>query len=379
MKKQHVTSKAWRIALVLIGTVIGAGFASGAEIMAYFTDYGEAGLWAMGAAGLLFFVGTYGTLKIAYEHESTEYGAFTEKIAGKWLGALLDALVVLSMLLGYGVMLAGSGAIFLQQWGIPEMWGAMLMAGAVMLTLRFGSEGIVTMNRILTPALIAGIFLVSIYGIMMQTSLTETIGLALQPLSLFTAQPVENVLPALESAVVYASYNMLGASAVLTGLADYIQNVKDARAAGSFAACILVALTFALGLATFLNYDTIREIPIPVLGLLNRHEWWRQLYVMVLLGAMYTTAVADGFGLMNRVKTVRRLGEGAKVLVMTVLAMVLARLGFARLVEKGYRVLGYLGMIQMLLIIIKCIPKKETINGKQKRRDGKQRGVVRKR
>lgn len=213
----------------------------------------------------------------------------------------------------------------------------------------------------------------------MKTSLTETIGLALQPLSLFTAQPVENVLPALESAVVYASYNMLGASAVLTGLADYIQNVKDARAAGSFAACILVALTFALGLATFLNYDTIREIPIPVLGLLNRHEWWRQLYVMVLLGAMYTTAVADGFGLMNRVKTVRRLGEGAKVLVMTVLAMVLARLGFARLVEKGYRVLGYLGMIQMLLIIIKCIPKKETINGKQKRRDGKQRGVVRKR
>jgi len=39
-----VTSKAWRIAWVMIGTVMGAGFASGAEIMAYFSDYGEAGL-----------------------------------------------------------------------------------------------------------------------------------------------------------------------------------------------------------------------------------------------------------------------------------------------------------------------------------------------
>ena len=379
MSRQHVTSKAWRIAWVMIGTVIGAGFASGAEIMAYFSDYGEAGLWVMGAAGALFFVGTYGTLKIAYEQESAEYGTFTEKIAGKWLGAVLDALVVLSMLLGYGVMLAGSGAIFFQQWGLSERWGAMLMAGAVMLTLHFGSKGIVTMNRILTPILVVGIFLVSIYGIVMNTSLTETIDLVLQPLSLFTAQPIKKVLPALESAVVYASYNMLGAAAVLTGLVDYIQNENDARMAGGYAACILVALTFALGLATFLNYDTIREIPIPVLGLLNKHEWWRRLYVLVLLGAMYTTAVSDGFGLMKRVESVRWLSGGTRVLAVTALAMMLAKLGFTCLVEKGYKFLGYLGVVQMLLIIIKCIPKKETINGKQKRRNGKQRGDVRKR
>ena len=378
MKKNRVTSQAGRIALVLVGTVIGAGFASGAEIMAYFTDYGEAGLWAMGAAGLLFFVGTYGTLKIAYEHGSTEYGAFTEQIAGKWLGAALDASVVLSMLLGYGVMLAGSGAIFLQQWGISQIWGIALMAVAVLLTLRFGAEGIITMNRILTPVLIAGIFLVSIYGIAMNASLTETMGLTLQPLSIFTAQPVENILPAVKSAVLYASYNMLGAAAVLTGLAGYIQSEGQAVLSGGCAAGILVALTFALGLATFLNYDTIREIPIPILGLLEGHRWWRQLYMAVLLGAMYTTAVADGFGLVNRMKLVGRFSNTVKATLMTLLAIVLARLGFTYLVEKGYRFLGYLGLVQMLLIIIKCIPKKETIHGKQKRRNGKQRGIVRK-
>ena len=92
-------NKAWGpglgIAMVLVGTVIGAGFASGAEIMAYFTRYGEAGFLGMLAAGLLIFLGTYGTLKIAYEYQDTDYGRFTERIAGKWAGAVLDAVVTL--------------------------------------------------------------------------------------------------------------------------------------------------------------------------------------------------------------------------------------------------------------------------------------------
>ena len=378
MKKIGTASQALHIALVLVGTVIGAGFASGAEIMAYFTDYGETGLWAIGMAGLLFFVGTYGTLKIAYENGNTEYGTFTEQIAGKWLGAVLDASTVLSMILGYGVMLAGSGAIFLQQWDLPEVWGSLLMAGAVLATLHFGPEGVIKMNRILTPILIAGIFLVSAYGIMSSSSVTETMDLLLQPLSIFTAQPMKNLFPALESAAIYVSYNMLGATAVLTGLSGYIHHEKQAAKTGVYAACILVLLTFAMGLATFLNYDTIRGIPIPVLGLMRNYTWRRQLYVVVLLGAMYTTAVADGFGLMNRMKRLKRWSEKTKALLMTLSAMILARLGFTCLVEKGYKFLGYLGMAQLILIIIKCISKKETINGKQKRRNGKQREAVRK-
>ena len=325
--------------------------------MAYFTDYGEAGLWSVGAMGLLLLLSTYGTLKIAYEQKSTEYGMFAEKIAGKWLGAVLDASVILSMLLGYGVMLAGSGAIFLQQWGWPEIIGALVMAGAVLVTLYFGAEGILAVNQFLTPILIGGILLVSIYGIVVTNSLSETVGLSVQPLSLFTAQPVERIGPALGSAVLYVSYNMLGAAAVLTGLSPYIQSSAQAAVVGCRAALIFVLLTFGMGLATFLNYDTIRDIPIPVLGLFGNHTAWRSLYVGVLLGAMYTTAVADGFGLLNRIRAAGRSGTIPMVWI-TVLAFVLAQLGFGALVEKGYRFLGYLGIFQMIRILIKCIPKR---------------------
>ncbi len=364
MKNRKVTSYTGRLALVMVGTVVGAGFASGAEIKAYFVRYGEVGLWAMGLAGLLFFLGTYGTLKIAYEHGTREYGAFTETIAGKWLGALLDALVTFSMLLGYGVMLAGSDAVFLQQWDFPRSVGAMIMAGGCAVVLCHGSKGMVMANQILTPILIAGILLVSIYSIWILPSVSETVGLSLQPLSVLTARPLEKIGEAFVSAAVYASYNMLSAGAVLVGVSDYIQTKRDAAVVGTWTTGILMTLTFALGLATFLNYDTIVNIPIPVLELLRECEVGKQVYVFVLLGAMYTTALSNGFGFMNRIQAILPARRGVLWFGMTIAALLLSRMGFTNLVAKGYRILGYVGSVQLLLIAVHCVLKKENINGK---------------
>lgn len=365
--KKSAGSGAWHIALVLVGTVIGAGFASGAEIMAYFTSYGEAGFWGMLLAGGIFGAATYGTLKIAYEHKSTDYGMFTEQIGGKWIGALLDVVVTLSMLLGYGVMLAGSGAIFSQQWGLPEWTGAAAMAIGTFLALKSGSKGIVWVNRLLTPLLIIGILMLGIYTLFGFASANEAAGLLLEPLSIFTAEPVANLPQALFSAILYASYNMLGAGAVLVSLSAYIHTKKEALHAAVMGGSILLVLTLALGVATFLNYDTIQEAPIPVLALLNNHAIWQKFYVGILLGAMYTTAVSDGFGFVSRVQAILPFKRSVICLLMLLMALVLSAFGFTRLVTKGYRLFGYLGIGQFALMMLQCIPKKENIYEKQKR------------
>ena len=358
MKSKKVTSNAGGLALVMVGTVIGAGFASGAEINAYFVQYGEAGFWSMGLMGMLFFVGIYGTLKIAYECGCREYGAFTEVLAGKWLGASLDALVTFSMLLGYGVMLAGSDAVFLQQWGVAEPIGAIVMAVSCAIVLWRGAKGIVQANQMITPILIVGIILASIYSIGISLSVTETIGVSLQPLSLLTARPLTNLKEAVESATIYVSYNMLGASAVLVGLSKCIRTKREIIMAGAWAASILMALTFVLGLATFLNYDTIVNIPIPALGLLRKCEAGKYVYMMVLLGAMYTTALSNGFGFMHRIQAIWPIKKEILWLGMTVVALLVSRMGFADLVVKGYRILGYVGSAQLLLIVLRCFVKR---------------------
>ncbi len=48
-------NKHWiKIASIYVGTVIGAGFASGREIIDFFGVYGIKGIWGIVIAGLLF-------------------------------------------------------------------------------------------------------------------------------------------------------------------------------------------------------------------------------------------------------------------------------------------------------------------------------------
>ena len=358
MRKQAAHTSALSVALVFIGTVIGAGFATGAEIMTYFTRFGEAGFWGMLAAAALLWIGAGCTLHIAYEYKSTDCGSFTQILAGKWAGAVLDACITLSMLLGYGAMLAGSGAVFAQQWGMPESAGIILMTAAVLLALHRGEQGILWVNRLLTPLLILGILLLGIYSVYTAGTQQETAGLLLQPISAVSAQPVKELPQALHSAVLYASYNMLGASAVLIGVSSGLKSLRQAHRAALTGAAILLVLTFAIGVATFLNYDTIKGASIPVLALLEKRSLWQKMYVWVLLGAMYTTAVADGFGAAARIQTMVRFSRGTVCVLTTLAALGLAHLGFGRLVAGGYRLMGYLGIVQLVLTIIRCIPKK---------------------
>lgn len=366
--KIETTKTAWRIALVLVGTVIGAGFASGAEIKAYFVDHGEAGLVGAWAAGLLFFAGTYGTLKIAYEHKSSDYAAFIRELAGRGPAMLLNSVVMLSMLLGYGVMLSGSGAIFAQQWNLPEWIGVCVMAVAVYLALGKGSAGIMAVNRILTPILIGGILLLGFYGIIGGFLTEETAGLLLEPLSMFTARPLHNLPEAISSGILYASYNMLGTVAVLVPLSAELKKTGDAIKAGLYGGLILLLLISILGVATFLNYDTIKDVSIPALTLLAALPFWQKLYAMVLFGAMYTTALADGFGFVKGISGFIKIKEIYLAFGMTLVGMLIARIGFAALVDRGYRFLGYAGLMQLILILFRCIVKyRENIHERQRR------------
>ena len=52
-----------KIFLCIVGTIIGAGFASGQEIMSFFVKYGINGAWGMIVCGVLFFVYIYVVLK----------------------------------------------------------------------------------------------------------------------------------------------------------------------------------------------------------------------------------------------------------------------------------------------------------------------------
>ncbi|NLY77633.1 MAG: hypothetical protein GX080_06040, partial [Tissierellia bacterium] len=79
---------------------------------------------------------------------------------------------------------------------------------------------------------------------------------------------------------------------------------------------------------------------------------YRKIYAVVLWIAVFTTAVANGFGFMNRVSNSKRKLLYTGLFCLS--AIPLAKFGFANLVATIYPIFGFIG-VGMMLFILLCL------------------------
>ena len=72
-----------KVSFVIIGTIIGAGFASGQEIYTFFNVYGLKGLLGIFISCMLIGIVIYKTLKISMRLKQEEYEDFVHELASE--------------------------------------------------------------------------------------------------------------------------------------------------------------------------------------------------------------------------------------------------------------------------------------------------------
>ena len=107
---------AFNIVAVYVGTVVGAGFATGREIVEFFSRFGIYGLIGVFMAGyILTYMGAK-LMRIAAAIGAQSYEEMNVHLFGKFFGRIIN-IVMLFMLLGVcAVMLSGAGAVFEEAW-----------------------------------------------------------------------------------------------------------------------------------------------------------------------------------------------------------------------------------------------------------------------
>ncbi|MCF6460984.1 hypothetical protein C3E88_07965 [Clostridium sp. Cult3] len=98
-------------------------------------------------------------------------------------------------------------------------------------------------------------------------------------------------------------------------------------------------------------YNEVFVLDIPMLKICNYIGLgYRKSYAIILWIAMFTTALANGFGFMNRVS------KGKNKMLMTALfcisAIPLAKVGFSNLVAILYPVFGFIGIVVMVFVLL---------------------------
>ena len=136
-KSSHVVIK--RAAFTYMGTIVGAGFATGREITEFFTQYGIWGTVGIFVSSMFFIFLGMKIMLLAVSTESNNLHSFLTYLFGPKFGGYCNGLIVLMIIGVTIVMLSGAGALFQEQLHLSKWLGVALM---VVLCYGFISRGI---------------------------------------------------------------------------------------------------------------------------------------------------------------------------------------------------------------------------------------------
>lgn len=343
MKRKEISSL--QIAGTYIGTVVGAGFGSGQEILQFFQVFGYKGLLGLGIVMFLFILLGYKIMLWGKTLRADSHLPMIEAVCGNSISKVMDYVITFFLFGSVAAMLAGSGALLHEQFGFSKLLGAILMAIIVALTVLQGINGVVNAISLVVPALILSALGISIASLLLIPKSTNSI----INLSHTSGQLMGSWW---WSAILYASYNILLATSILAPLGKVTKRPVTLKRGAFLGGLGLAfgALTIFIALSRLDSEIFQREIPmIYIAGKISIVV--QIVYNVVLLGEIYSTAVGSLYGFLNRI-TPEENNKRKKMLWLIMGFSVLAsQLGFSRIVQYVYPFIGYCGIVFMIQLI----------------------------
>lgn len=326
-----------RHALVFVGAVLGAGFASGKELISFFSRYGR---WSWG----LILVAVFAMSLLCYlclrkaENASTEqwnglYGG--KHPSGQWAKG---SVLFLDAVMG-GAMISAAG--HLAALAIP-LNGAYLLGavGTIGLAFLLGYSNAGPMAVL--SGLLAGVHVVVTIAVMV-------FGKENQPISAAITVETVDGLSGLVGSIAYAALNLTLALGVICRCAG-----KSCRAAGRTAVLFGLWMTGLLFLSNylFLKHPELNSSTFPMVSLLSRFgKTGYVLSISVMYLAILTTLSAVLVAM--RIGLEQQLSRKAAGLATVCAPALLSVAGFEGLVERWYTPVGCLCLLLVFVPILK--------------------------
>ncbi|MDO4908588.1 MAG: hypothetical protein Q3962_01890 [Corynebacterium sp.] len=364
MLKQSIS-----VALAVVGLIVGAGFASGQEVLQYFVAYGEIGIWGAVITGIIMSIAVMAMVQLGSYFFADEHTAVFDRVVHPWLSKLFDIIVVFSLFCIGFVMLSGAGANLNQQWGFPTWVGSLIMLVLVVACGFLNVDKVSSVMGAITPFIVIAVIIavvVSFAGINHDFSFYEhaameqTAALPNVWISIINYSGLALVL-AVSMAIVIGGAQINPRAAGIGGLAG-----------GILFGVLLVAATLAL----FFKVDVVGSSAMPMLALINHvNPVLGFIMAIVIYGMIFNTAIGLFYALGKRL-TVNHPKRFTPVFIIGCLAgFACSFLDFKTLISKVYPVLGYLGAFLVLCLVIAWVRTRPRI-AKEAWRRGRIRELV---
>lgn len=344
-----------KFAGAFIAFLIGAGFATGQEVLQYFAGHGYNGL-LVGLFVLVCFVYVGGDFIVAgFNERFANTNDIYRYYCGKYIGGFYDYFSIAFIYMSYIVMLGGAGATVEQYYHFSPVAGAILMAVISVTTVVFGLGKIVDVIGSIGPLIVVIAIGVGIGAVAINPS-----GVATGAQMVANGELKELIKVGdnwFMAGVSYVGFCMLWLAAFLAAMGTRANSKKEAVIGTSLGAIGFVAGAVILMFGLLANIQDLYTSSIP--SLILAEKIWPPLasvFSIIILAGIFTTAVPLLWSVSARFaqeKTTKFYGLTAGLAVAA--CFIALALPFRRIVNIIYGINGYVGILLIFFMLAKTL------------------------
>ncbi|MCS7460106.1 hypothetical protein N0M98_08130 [Paenibacillus doosanensis] len=330
-----------QVSFTYVGTVVGAGFATGQEILQFFTRYGWMATVTIGIASLLFVWLGIKLMFLAHEVKAQSYEDLNKVLFGAKIGEWISLFTLVTLFGVTTVMLAGAGSVFEEQFRLPFQAGLLITLLLSYFVLNKGMGAIVAVNSIVVPLMLCFSSVVVWYSWDLPGS-----GNWLQ---LGSDYPLEKIWFA---PFLYAAFNLTMAQGVLVPLGAQVKDRSVLFWGGIWGGVAIGVMLLAGHFALSAQMPGISQFDIPMGHLIRKVGPMIQfMFVMVIYGEIFTTFIADVYGLTLQLEQRTRFSRKRILWAVLTLSYLVSLAGFKTLLSTLYPLFGLISIAWMTMMI----------------------------
>lgn len=345
----------FKVSCIFIGTIVGAGLASGKEIYQFFSVYGLSSFFGLIICFFMYvFIGNM-VCDICNKKNLSSYDLLINEICPKIPAKILNSFVGLYYLFSSSIIFAASGSIINQFFSIPNILGIILMIVVSLIILKFSMKGLVLINSLSVPIMICLIFIIFImFELFLKPIDIETLSLLT-----FKDNGIRLHNNIILSCILYGGFNILSATGILSSLATQHKrsNFKKGIFIGSL---LLILISMIINYLILSNMPYIAKYDIPLLYISRIFGKVFQLIILVLIWVeMLSTETSSLYSLAKSISNKYKISLFKSILLILVISIPISIIGFTKLISIIYPLFGLLGVVFIYYIIkYKYIKKK---------------------
>lgn len=319
---------------LIIGTTIGAGYASGRELWQFFGH--ESGLAILFFA-IFFSICCTVIMDISFQYKSTHYLPVLRAIVGKRLTKFYDVMIFFYLFSVTVVMIAGSGAT-VQAFNFSKWWGIIGIGIALVFLFIRNISGLLSINLLIMPILIGGL----VFILMMFIND--------QGLSLFSHWHEQRNWAAVFP---FTALNILPLIAVLGAVGNKVESKGEILIASIGSGTILGTITFIYNSSLIQIADVILLYEIPLFAILKDYPFEILIFMSIMLWfAIFTTAASGVLGIVTRIQEYLKM-PFILLVILTIISMLpLTTFGFSKLISVLYPFYGILNLYVLTRLLL---------------------------